>query len=74
LANHIVLPCRCSKLVTSTKPCFFRHWFQTAVYFTRKFFQDDSGLQASSFSGFQQLATLARCRFLHSKRWLLPYP
>ncbi len=47
------MPCCCSKLVTSTKPCFFRHWFQTAVFFTRKIFQDEPGIQTSSFSGFQ---------------------
>jgi hypothetical protein len=38
----------------STNLCFFRHWFQTAVYFTRKVFQHDPGLQALSFSGVWQ--------------------
>jgi len=47
------MPCYCSKPVTSTKLCFFRHWFHSVVFFTRKNFQDDSGLYTLSLSGFQ---------------------
>ena len=36
----------------STNLCFFRHWLHTVVFFTRKNFQDDSGLCTLSFSGF----------------------
>jgi hypothetical protein len=40
------------KAGASTTLCFFRHWFQTVVFFTRKNFQDDSGLCTLSLSGF----------------------
>jgi hypothetical protein len=40
------------KAGANTTLCFFRHWFQTAVFFTRKNFQDDSGLCTWSLSGF----------------------
>jgi len=32
------------KADANIKLCFFRHWFQTVAIFTRKNFQDDSGL------------------------------
>jgi hypothetical protein len=38
--------------MTSITPCFFRHWFQPAGIFTRKNFQNVSGLSALSLSGF----------------------
>ena len=40
------------KAGANTTLCFFRHWFQTVVCFTRKNFQDDSGLCTLSLSGF----------------------
>jgi len=41
------------KVDASTTLCFFRHWFQTTVFFTRKNFQNESGLLALSLAGFR---------------------
>jgi hypothetical protein len=62
--NHTAMPCGCSKRMTSTTLCFFRHWFQTAVFFTRKNFQDDSGrltLSLSEFQSWPRLRVVGSC-------------